>query len=160
MNNRILELKDVIGYIPYGLYVKYTDGDISLLDFNTPPSIFGSFVPILRPITDMVKCITHNGEKIVPIVECAKIAFPDYKWSHDDGSKYAFQIETTNDFIFYYDASEGCFKAVYRQIDAFEGHFNQWKLFDYLNSLNIDCRGLIGDLAMSVYDLYEKPYEE
>ena len=32
--------------------------------------------PILRPLSDLIKPITHNGETFIPIVELAKIAFP------------------------------------------------------------------------------------
>ena len=78
-----LELKHIAGYLPYGLkiyeqrysltynVVGYLENEIYCKDKNN--DVF-SFVPelgvdklILRPLSDLTKEITHNGETFVPI---------------------------------------------------------------------------------------------
>ena len=163
MSNRKLELKDIVGYMPYDLHVQYLNGDIVPLTFRTLVAIYGSAKPILRPITDLLRTITHNGEKIIPIVECAKIAFPSKDWRSDIDIgmlvDYAYEINTVSDFRFMYSNCVESFVALEWQREE-SISFNQWELFDYLNSLMIDFRQLCEkDLAISVYDLEENPYE-
>ena len=68
---RKLELKDICGYLPYGLCfedgIKLTEyGILSNLNYLTHLAI------ILRPLSDLYCAITHNGKEIVPIVEDRK----------------------------------------------------------------------------------------
>ena len=77
--------------LPYGLYVQTwasfiekTDGEtydclLYSAEFEYPKESENNCTPILRPLSDITKPITHNGETFVPIVELAKIAF------HSDG---------------------------------------------------------------------------
>ena len=69
-----------------GLKVKNVNGEtiLNVLGFD----VFGDVTTqlgktpiqfisiILRPLSDLTKPITHNGETFIPIVELAKIAFP------------------------------------------------------------------------------------
>ena len=103
--------------------------------------------PILRPISDLYKTITHNGKEIVPIVELAKIHRPEYKWFFDETHAYC-----DRERFLYFNGFN---------VDSMNVKVcNQYKLFDYLHELKIDYRGLIdAGLAVSVYNLYENPYK-
>lgn len=70
-----LELKHVAPYLPYGLKVLYWNGDadsyvqtLSGLTYGLK-SVLGSdkHKLILRPLSDLTKEITHNGETFVPM---------------------------------------------------------------------------------------------
>lgn len=91
-----LELKHIVGYLPYGLKVIHTDfepegsftqeAEIETIStecicfkskwsasdyyFDDPDS---EIKPILRPLSNLTKEIEVNGEKFVPIVELAKL---------------------------------------------------------------------------------------
>lgn len=89
----VLEQKDIASYIPYGLKVQDRDLDIWLLSQlgNVDPCMDGDvglccdggdcqqydylsdIKPILRPMSDLVKEITHRGQTFVPMVEIAKL---------------------------------------------------------------------------------------
>jgi len=99
-----LELKHVVGYLPYGLkcYNHYhpkleinvigfeKDSLLIVYDDSKFYSAFGAFKPILRPLSDLTKEIEVNGEKFVPIEELKrvnrKIRFSDNRFmDYDDG---------------------------------------------------------------------------
>jgi hypothetical protein len=175
-----LKLTDIAGYMPYGLKVydenEATEGmrtfTVKGIEFDT--ELFnpqedendwldiGYFKPILRPLSDMWQAITHNGKEITPIFECAKIAeiphckslIIDHKGVHD----------IMNYMHFDYHKPDG-----YHFKNAFGGFFytgravnvnNQYQLFDFLNELKIDYRGLIeSGLAIDANTLNPNPYE-
>ncbi len=78
-----LELKNISPYLPYGLKVKLSDGEIKEVvglrdwigwcivyksqygEVNTP---IRAIKPVLRSLSDLTKEIEHNGEKFVPEV--------------------------------------------------------------------------------------------
>jgi hypothetical protein len=114
-----LELKDVIGYIPYGLklcnskeFIEYitdavgcSDGNLNFRsEYGICKKVDGDKVnPILRPLSDLYKTITHNGKNIVPIIECSKIAMPLQKYKIIDNVFVKIMTEKNrNDFKFYY----------------------------------------------------------
>jgi hypothetical protein len=112
------------------------------------------YKPILRPLSDLYKTITHNGKEIVPIVECAKIALPDFEFLI--GNKLCYCEDNHRGLIQFY-MEEGAFKTNF--VDTGYMIVNQIPLFDYLNSLKIDYRGLIdAEKAVSVYDLDINPF--
>ncbi|MCL2650296.1 MAG: hypothetical protein FWD60_04615, partial [Candidatus Azobacteroides sp.] len=109
--------------------------------------------PILRPLSDLYRTITHNGKEIVPIVELAKISFPNCEW---EKNKNIDSAESKNG-TFFYDYYKGFY---YRYKGGISDVYNQYQLFDYLHELKIDYRGLIeSGLAVSVYDLEDNPYK-
>ena len=84
-----LELKHLAGYLPYGLNLKFVSNyeldRLSLKDIvvlkqidegcvcvNGYKTNNKSYIPILRPLSDLTKEIEHNGEKFVPLVEIIK----------------------------------------------------------------------------------------
>jgi len=171
---RKLELKDVSGYFPYGLKVLH-DGYVKeafAIGFqvkNPMVSLFwddgkrarndnfdlNTCKPVLRPLSNLCKTIIHNGKEIVPIVELAKIAFPNTAWilSKDFEEKYcAKYLGLEFNFVKH-------LKSFYIwRVDEDFGVNNQYILFDYLHELKIDYRGLIdAGLAISVYGLPENP---
>ena len=160
---RKLELRDIASYLPYGLkYItknKYQiiEGDkkIEIVTFDNIKHIYlyaGAFDIILRPLSDLYKTIVHNGKEIVPIVELAKIAFPKYDWLLEKIQDSYHAVSGSIWFTFF----NGSF-----YIDGIIGNpiDNQYQLFDYMNELKIDYRGLIdAGLAVSVYDI-ENPYK-
>jgi hypothetical protein len=93
----------------------------------------------LRPLSDLTKEIEHNGEKFVPIVELAKIAFP--KGKHELIKNY---VNLGAGYTFHYNKDFDCLKG-------FNGHRwdyqcfipNQLQLFKKLYSWHFDIHGLI-----------------
>ena len=83
---KTLELKDICGYLPYGLRIMRSPTNVpvvaELLDIRKDFTILGAghidtYRAVLRPMSDLTKEITHKGEKFVPLVELAKIALRD-----------------------------------------------------------------------------------
>jgi len=82
---KTLELKDICGYLPYGLMQKHYNDVCSFTIatqscmgkdvFHEMPIRFGK--PILRPMSDLTTEITHRGEKFVPLLALDKLnCFP------------------------------------------------------------------------------------
>lgn len=82
---KTLELKDICGYLPYGLMQKHYNDVCSFTIaaqscmgkdvFHEMPIRFGK--PILRPMSDLTEEITHRGEKFVPLLALDKLnCFP------------------------------------------------------------------------------------
>ena len=150
-----LELKDIAGYLPYEL--SFTSGDnpgfIHKALQLSLDSVFGKYKPILRPISDLHKPVAHNGKGIIPVLELAKIARPELDWGLI-GYTAHYKDEIT--FLYVED--------VFILYSRFTGHRpipNQRQLFDYMDELKLDYRGLIdAGLAISVYDLEaNNPYK-
>ena len=136
--------------------------------------ILGSDMPILRPIEDLCCEITHagynDGKPFYPAVKLANIGItfpPDQEFTPNQGSY------TSNGGVKYY--TYGCDSDWYQfayhidmrgfviiNKDSLESYHvkNQPMLFDLMNRLMIDYRGLIpAGLAKSVHDLDKNPYE-
>ncbi|MDR0970525.1 MAG: hypothetical protein LBM67_08335 [Lentimicrobiaceae bacterium] len=171
-----LKLKDICGNIEYKL--KYIDsfGYISVAktlntdgfidkNYSTIPDKTAQIKPILRPLSDLYKEISHNGEKFIPIVRlaessenktlkkcnCWKLRIKENPLLED--FKYTAVSETGITFAY---RKYGFFCAD-DEITNFE--INQVELFDLLNEWKIDYRGLIEKgLAVSVHDFKEVIY--
>ena len=82
-----LELKHLAPYLPYNLKVSKLHVMHTCLGIGSIDHILTTqkeaYKPILRPLSDLTKEIEINGEKFVPIVELAKIAYPDLVWEFD-----------------------------------------------------------------------------
>jgi hypothetical protein len=160
-----LELHQIAGYLPYGMYYQYPiipadwDGEtklktgIDVFDFGFHYSGISDLLyykPVLRPVNDLYRTIIHNGKEIIPIVECAKIHSPALKWKlfHDMAKARLVGMDV------YFSFGNDAFYSDY------DNSIHQYQLFDYLNELKIDYRQLIDNkLAVSVYDLEENPYK-
>ncbi|MDR1562281.1 MAG: hypothetical protein LBS54_04230 [Dysgonamonadaceae bacterium] len=145
---RQLKLKDIIGYLPYGLAMKYIDNTVTI--FYSLPALEPN-IPILRPLSDLYRTITHNGKEIVPIIELAKIAYPegDFQVVNIKGSEIYAQYR--NIFRFFYN------EGLFQKMDGYGKTYplnDQIVFFDYLNELKIDYRGLIDEgLAININTL-------
>jgi hypothetical protein len=163
---KTLELKDIAGYLPHGLkYKGFEEMEViyeidpsnpNLVLLNSGKYEIGQVKPVLRPLSDLYRTITHNGEEIIPIVECAKIGFPSFKWKLED-TKFAIALIDGSNARFIYSEESNAFFIYYNTIEATN---NQYKLFDFLHELKIDYRGLIeSGLAIDVNTLEINPYK-
>lgn len=136
---KTLELKDICGYLPYGLMQKHYNDVCSFTIatqscmgkdvFHEMPIRFGK--PILRPMSDLTKEITHRGEKFVPI---------------DVFNDKGHFIEFDSAGLLY--TVGGCMDSDWLMV------------LDKLNAWMFDYRGLISaGLAIDVNTLPENPYE-
>ena len=136
---KTLELKDICGYLPYGLMQKHynvvcsftiaTQSCMGKDVFHEMPIRFGK--PILRPMSDLTEEITHRGEKFVPL-----------DVFNDRGHFIEFDVAG----LLY--TVGGCMDSDWLMV--FD-KFHEW-MFDY--------RGLISaGLAIDVNTLPENPYE-
>lgn len=74
------EIVTIEGYVKEdgGEYLFYSGENGSMGNYNPE-----YFKPHLLPISCLTKPLEHNGETFIPIVELAKIAFPDRCWEID-----------------------------------------------------------------------------
>jgi hypothetical protein len=164
METRELKISDIVGYMPYLLKLQ-CDNHIYTLNNEQPglSKVNSSvsidwiarksdlvFKPIVRPPSDLYKTITHNGKEIVPIVECAKIHKSQEDW------KLNVRLARSASYMFGYGHN-----GFYVAYGSMRGEvFNQYQLFDYLNELKIDYRGLIdAGLAIDCNTLENNPYK-
>lgn len=65
-----LEIKHLAPYLPYGIEMRYNKSgypDVKMTNLNVPGFENGiNFKPILRPLSDLTKEITHNWERFIP----------------------------------------------------------------------------------------------
>ena len=137
---KTLELKDICGYLPYGLRIMRPPTNVpvvaELLDIRKDFTILGAgridtYRAVLRPMSDLTKEITHRGKKFVP-------------------------VDALNDigrFIVF--GATGLLYTVASCIDS------DWPVvFDKFHEWMFDYRGLISaGLAVDVNTLPENPYE-
>lgn len=170
---KTLELKDICGYLPYGLRIMRSPTNVpvvaELLDIRKDFTILGAghigtYRVVLRPMSDLTKGIIHRGEKFVPLVELAKIALRD---------AIAKRYYNDVDFVIKNDYVEihGHYKFRYTHRGSFEmcrtisdfdelTCLHQCEIFDKLDAWMFDYRGLISaGLAIDVNTLPENPYE-
>ena len=145
---KTLELKDICGYLPYGLMQKHYNDVCSFTIatqscmgkdvFHEMPVRFGK--PILRPMSDLTKEITHRGEKFVPMVELGECANVEV-----EVADFEFKRDKVIDVLFH---------------NILSGERSSIIIFDKLNEWMFDYRGLISaGLAIDVNTLPENPYE-
>ncbi len=145
---KTLELKDICGYLPYGLMQKHYNDVCSFTIatqscmgkdvFHEMPIRFGK--PILRPMSDLTKGIIHRGEKFVPMVELGECANVEV-----EVADFEFKRDKVIDVLFH---------------NILSGERSSIIIFDKLNEWMFDYRGLISaGLAIDVNTLPENPYE-
>jgi hypothetical protein len=115
------------------------------------------YKPILRPLSDLYRPIMHNGKEIVPIVECAKMVYPNLKFVLYETENKEIYAQCGFQSRFFYN------NGIFCEINGY-GHScniqNQYQLFDYLHELKIDYRGLIdAGLAIDCNTLENNPYK-
>jgi hypothetical protein len=168
-----LELKDICGNIPHNLMMlslRTTNGYIEnktylVVGERIDHIIYYDYLkPILRPISDICKTIIHNGKEIIPIVECAKIFDSVYSPVNVGIGDKVYGVQYKNEegelYSLCYHEETYSFGCHNQKNKLFGIVHYQTELFDYLNELKIDCRGLIdAGLAVSVYDLEVNPYK-
>lgn len=161
-----LQLKDICGYLPYGMYAKIGNSidviyqiernpvePISRIGIGSHNEVLISEIkPILRPMYDLTKTVKHKGEDIIPLVELAKINSPFF----------ANQFTLVNDHVFVEEMQYNGQYWFSEWSDTY--HFNQANMaikdIDKLNELMFDYRGLIEKgLAIDVNTLKNNPYE-
>lgn len=152
---KTLELKDICGYLPYGLkflsdYFS-TPHEIVSIDLTDNTADFsnncgytnkslGEVKPILRPMSDLTTEITHRGEKFVPMVELGECANVEV-----EVADFEFKRDKVIDVLFH---------------NILSGERSSIIIFDKLNEWMFDYRGLISaGLAIDVNTLPENPYE-
>lgn len=123
---KTLELKDICGYVPYGLKYLYegnTIGDVRIQDYKTTIDslLCLNFIikPILRPMSDLTKEITHEGERFVPLLALDKLN--------------CFPISNTDKALRYYDK------------------LNEW-MFDYRNLISAGLAIDVNTLPENPYE--------
>ena len=165
---KTLELKDICGYLPYGLMQKHyndvcfftiaTQSCMSKDVFHEMPIRFGK--PILRPMSDLTKEIRqncyNNSKPFIPIVELACMLEAQGYWRvygagaadfGEDGESCIAQLVFDGDHFVY-------------TVDDEYDTFNSVAIYDKLNAWMFDYRGLISaGLAIDVNTLPENPYE-
>lgn len=170
-----LQLKDICSYLPYELKVqrRFCDGESIYLETWTADEIMkiwgidkllcDKIKPILRPMSDLTKPITHNGKEIIPIVELAKITMQDAirkeYWKPEDFVLVGDKVKLGN-YTFFYEKRE-CFSWSYKYSDLNDQTaLYQLQIFDLIHELKIDIRGLIPQgLAVSVDEFEVNPYK-
>ena len=96
-----LELKHIVGYLPYGLKIKekegvftqtilglYSNGAVIYNSWNAPENhTLNDVIPVLRPMKDIYKCITikgyEEGKGSIPILDIAK-KYRNVNWELKD----------------------------------------------------------------------------
>lgn len=135
-----LELKDICGYLPYGLRIMRSPTNVpvvaELLDIRKDFTILGAghidtYRAVLRPMSDLTKGIIHRGKKFVPVAALNDIG----RFIEFDATGLLYTVA-------------GCIDSDWPVV--FD-KFHEW-MFDY--------RGLISTgLAIDVNTLPENPYE-
>lgn len=146
---KTLELKDICGYLPYGLRIMRPPTNVpvvaELLDIRKDFTILGAghidtYRAVLRPMSDLTKEITHRGEKFVPMVELGECANVEV-----EVADFEFKRDKVIDVLFH---------------NILSGERSSIIIFDKLNEWMFDYRGLISaGLAIDVNTLPENPYE-
>ena len=118
---------------------------------------FEKFTPILRPLSDLTKPIEHKEKKFVPIIELAKVAFTNSRFSFklSEGlDKFVWVDDDWYNFKFY-------FKGYNFHYDGYN-HFipNRFKLHQKLIEWHFDIADLISKgEAIDVNTLETNPYK-
>lgn len=166
-----LTFADIAGYLPYGLKVQdedqdiwtirqlgnvdpCRDGDVGLVSDDghyEQYTYIDDIELVLRPMSALYKEIMdkdyNDGKPFVPLVELAKAKFPCF-------DNYDFNAAG----MFVDCNMEGVHCSEWYKYDEDKLSSEE---FDLLHWFKIDFRGLIvAELAVSVYDLKQNPYEK
>lgn len=173
-----LELKHLAPYFPYKLkgFIERSETFYYLDTFNNMMGkgiesrtidmwLSNNIKPILRPLSDLKKEIDVNGEKFIPIIELAKMAFPNKNTFeiHDTRFEVVFNEKTIIDKrIEYSTFAYDCIRKGFC-INTLDSNFNiiraysvpnQLQLFEKIFEWHFDLSGLIEkNLAIDINTL-------
>lgn len=171
-----LTIEHLACYLPYGLKAINYFGNITIIkglqrgDESVNNDLWkfkhtdGSFLtgylyeckPILRPLSDLTKEITHNGETFVPIMKLVKIVLPNSlsdEWY--DSPNIQLGVERGNYFSEEFFFDENGFQYLIQGVPSQVK--NQYELFQKLISWHFDVFGLLDkDLAVNINTLTNK----
>lgn len=166
-----LTLEHIAHYLPYGLKVNSPDNQVYELTAWPYAGRNLTYIqeffenedePILRPM-DLTKAIQVEGTEVIPIVELAKIAFPDEDWRKPNGVFYYPKARNSYPKIPIDFTYNNGFSAVkdHCHYDAQNIYIpNQLALFQWLFKHKFDVFNLIErGLAIDVNTLETNPYE-
>jgi hypothetical protein len=183
-----LKIKDVIGYVPYGLCIAKDDNVINVSTIF-PPLDFAyikeassrlywyapeGYKPVLRPLSDLYRTITHNGKEIIPIVKFSHNILGDKIKDFKQGRVLEWLDFESPDRLEKWEIStriaawESRWIVVckYKRSNKYAhwGYSGEKKyeveFFDFLNEIKIDYRGLIdAGLAIDAKTLENNPYK-
>jgi len=170
-----LQPKDIARYFPYGLKF-ISELDVPYEEMETNPihtcngivELFGDYCLNSKERKDaypvhmcklalhqpnLTTPITIKGKTITPLLEMAKIAFPNKLWAFDE-----LENLTSSGFIFGFNKRQSSFWVDSEHGRMYTAPF-QSALFDWLDEHFIDYRGLVErGLAIDVTTLKENPY--
>lgn len=165
-----IPLKEIVGFLPYGLKCQITenplkdeiyvlaginyDGLVSLGEggqFGFIQRGFNQIKPLVRPLSDLTKSITHNGENFVPIVELFKIGinvkqanFEVKELKIEDDFYCVVALDNKKqEIVFGFDNKDKSFGTFYK--NKTYSVFNQLELFHKMYELNFDIFDWIKD---------------
>jgi hypothetical protein len=165
---RKLEFKDIARYLPWGLDVRVNSlitkaWGVDGLTHSTARYIktdYGDFElslckPVLRPLSDLIKTIKHNGEEFVPIVRLAEVSNEPIGIK---GLRDAALVTKEGRVIYVVIGEDASFQFE-PKLSVFAFFENgevlpavcQARLFDLLDEWKFDYRGLI-DSGLAVAD--------
>ena len=93
---------------------------------------------LAHPITSLAKTIRFNGEDVVPILELARIAFPEYTFIIKKGGAHSYR-GVSKTFFYWAENGFSAFNETAQTIDV----PNQLSLFQKMAEMHIDFMGLI-----------------
>ena len=144
-----LQLRDIAGYLPYGLQVEYelrNGAKFSKTVGDCQVDAVCTGIPLLLPLSCLIEQIEHKGKTIVPIVELAMIegvcGLLDRYTFQESSQGYSIQFRS------YEFAIEVLDSGVNIRVLSLAGNdysvANQRAMWDFLDELHIDYRNLIG----------------
>jgi hypothetical protein len=152
-----MKLQEIAGYLPYGFKMKSRTFSrrmpdvIELTIHNLPHLLTLNRLPVLRPLSDLTKPITVNGEEFVPIEVIGKLfvesgEFEDglFGWNiptgGDDYQDYYFNIAIKND-VLHLETWGGKPNEKYAYV--LESHAIEYTVYNQLIKWHFDLHGLI-----------------
>lgn len=161
-----LELKHLAAYLSHKLKCRVKDGNSDFVgslvvlscpkyaridnEQSTTYALFKHIIPFLRPFSHLTKEIEHEGKKIIPAVEIAKLALCNGYKGNNESTFIQPYIDKNGNIRVIEDTAKGriIIKQDY-QIFCFDTHdyeitsFKQTETRDLLLSLHFDIYGLI-----------------
>lgn len=143
-----LTIQHIAPYLPYGLEGSFQDEEdgtqyyTAKLEIDNVEWFLEETSGIhLFHISCLTKTIQHEGREFCPIVELAKIAFPNYDWviTGQQGKAWSKEVEM---YFKYCDANKSFIAANSPKNWEFEPVFFQYDLFQKLAEWHINFLGI------------------
>lgn len=99
-----IPLKEIVGFLPYELKIENSFGQkknyfLYRTDNYETIKRLGEYAkPVVRPLSDLTKKITHNGETFVPIWKISELFFDDLDIKRNKTTGKIEIIMLTNDY--------------------------------------------------------------